>query len=205
MAKPARKTSVTAQNLLAKAPKGSANAASEPRSVAVEAAPAQTAAPKPRFGKGQPAHYCGKPGRSGAPKGSANAIRHGMKGSKLPKGCQYIENRVNSLRRQVEEALITVKGEINFVDAAAVNSILKWERHGLLAAHWLRHQIDKLSPSDRLKFSEAIAKASDNRDKAIRSLGLDRDKANDVLDALYSRALPAPSSNGDDAEDTDNG
>ncbi len=53
------------------------------------------------------------------------------------------------------------------MDAAAINSILKWERHGLLAAHWLRHEADKLSPSDRLRFSEAIAKASDNRDRNI--------------------------------------
>jgi hypothetical protein len=128
---------------------------------------------KPHFGKGQPAHYCGKPGRSGPPKGSANNLRHGMKGSKLPAGCKYIEGRVNNLRRQVEEALIAIKGEINILDAAAVNSILKWERHGLLASHWLRHEIKKLSATDRLKFSEAIAKASDNRDKAIRSLGLD--------------------------------
>ena len=129
--------------------------------------------PAPKFGKGQPAHYCGKPGRSGPPKGSANNLRHGMKGSKLPSGCKYIEYRVNNLRRQCEDALMQVKGEINIVDAAAINSVLKWERHGLLAAHWLRHEINKLSATDRLKFSEAIAKASDNRDKAIRSLGLD--------------------------------
>lgn len=122
-------------------------------------------APKNRF--------CGKPGRSGAPRGNGNALRHGMQGGKLPPGCQYIENRVNALRRQVEAALIAAKREIGIVDAAAVNSILKWERHGLLAAHWLRKEAAKLSPSDRLKFSEAIAKASDARDKAIRSLQLD--------------------------------
>lgn len=143
---------------------------------------------KPVFGKGQPAHYCGKKGRSGAVKGNTNRMRHGLAGGKLPAGCQYIENRVNSLRRQVEAAVIELKGEIGILDAAAVNSILKWERHGLLAAHWLRKEAAKLSPSDRLKFSEAIAKASDARDKAIRSLGLDRDKADDVLVALYKKA-----------------
>jgi hypothetical protein len=112
-----------------------------------------------------------------------------MRGGKLPKGCQYIENRVNALRRQVEEALIAVKGDIGIVDAAAINSILKWERHGLLAAHWLRKEADRLSASDRLRFSEAIAKASDNRDRAIRSLDLDRE-GEDVLDQLYR--LPSP-------------
>lgn len=157
---------------------------------------------KPRFGKNQPAHYCGKPGRSGPKKGSANAMthglcvsrnamRHGMLSSKTPKGCKYIEGRVNNLRRQCEEALITVKGEIGIVDAAAINSVLKWERHGLLAAHWLRHEADKLSATERLKFSEAIAKASDNRDRSIRSLGLDAPPPNPW------DAINVPSGNGE--------
>jgi hypothetical protein len=118
-----------------------------------------------------------------------------MRGGKLPKGCQYIENRVNALRRQVEHALVETKGEIGIVDAAAVNSILKWERHGLLAAHWLRHEAGRLSATERLKFSEAIAKASDARDRAIRSLGLDRNRAENVFDALYARQ-PAPNGDG---------
>lgn len=123
--------------------------------------------------------------------------RFGMYGGKLPKGCTYIENRVNSLRRQVETALVTAKGDIGLVDAAAVNSILKWERHGLLVQHWLRHEVSKLSPIERLKFSEAIAKASDNRDRNIRALGLDRDTEENVLDALYKR-LPLHDAKGDD-------
>lgn len=144
----------------------------------------------------------GKPARKrGAPVGNTNAQRHGMAGGKLPKGMQYVEKRVNSLRRQVEAAIIDVKGEITLVDAANVNSILKWERHGMLAMHWLRKEADKLTPSERLKFSEAIAKASDNRDRAIRALGLDRDKADNVLDALYTRRLPAPGDQAAELED----
>lgn len=154
----------------------------------------------PQAGNGKPAYgpgsgFHGKKGRSGPSKGNQNATRHGMKGSKLPKGLEYIELRVNSLRRQVEEAIIQLKGSIGIVDAAAVNSILKWERHGLLAAHWLRKEADKLSAGDRLRFSEAIAKASDNRDRNIKALGLDRDQAEDVLGQLYgkpTKLLPAP-------------
>lgn len=44
--------------------------------------------------------------------------------------------------------------------------------HGLLAAHWLRHEVEKLTPVERLKFSEQVAKASDNRDRAMRMLNL---------------------------------
>jgi hypothetical protein len=127
----------------------------------------------PKFGKGSGFH--GKKGRSGVYSrvGVDYGMRHGMKAGKLPKGCKYIEIRVNELRRQVEAEVVALKGEINLLDAAAINSIVKWERHGLLAAHWLRHEIGSLSASDRLRFSEAIAKASDARDRNIKLLGLD--------------------------------
>jgi hypothetical protein len=111
-----------------------------------------------------------------------------MRGSKLPEGCLHIEHKVNKLRRQLEDLVLKVKGEINFVDAATINSVLRWERHGALAAHWLRKEIDKLSASDRLRFSEAMAKAGDNRDRNIRMLGLDRDTADYLLNQLYSRS-----------------
>ena len=149
-----------------------------------------------RFGKGQPSHYCGRKGRSGAPKGNTNAVRHGMVGSKLPEGCRYIEHRVNALRRNMEQALLELRGEINIVDAATINSILKWEKHGLLASHWLRHQIDTLSALERLKFSEAIAKASDARDRNIRALGLDvKPDPWAELDALPAVASDVPEDN----------
>src|SRR5207248_10751590 len=90
---------------------------------------------------------------------------------------------IHSFRRNLEDAVMKAKGEVSIIDAAAINSACKWERHGLLAQHWLRHAEDdadgeenkstRLSASDRLKFSEAIAKASDNRDKNLRTLGLD--------------------------------
>jgi hypothetical protein len=136
---------------------------------------------KPRFGKGS---------GSGARYGNTNGLRHGMRGGKLPKGCRYIENRVNALRRQLEAATIAAKGEINIVDAATINSVLRWERHGMLAAHWLRKEADTLSTSDRLRFSEAIAKAGDNRDRNIRLLGLEQ-TSEDLYAAFYcQQALP---------------
>jgi hypothetical protein len=129
------------------------------------AEPAMNATEKGRF--------CGKKGRSGPPRGNDNAARHYLRAGKLPPRLQYVEHRINAFRRHLEEALVTAKGNVGIVDAAAINSACKWERHGLLAQHWLRHEADKLSAGDRLKFSEAIAKASDNRDKNIRQLGLD--------------------------------
>jgi hypothetical protein len=118
-------------------------------------------------------NFCGKKGRSGPPRGNDNAARHYLRAGKLPPKLQYIEHRINAFRRHLEAAVAAAKGEVSIVDAAAINSACKWERHGLLAQHWLRHEAENLSASDRLRFSEAIAKASDNRDKNLRTLGLD--------------------------------
>lgn len=129
--------------------------------------------------------FCGKKGRSGPARGNMNALRHGLKAGKLPSRLQYIEHRINFFRRHLEETVMAIKGEVSITDAASINSAAKWERHGVLAGHWLRTEADKLSASDRLRFSEAIAKASDNRDKNIRALELDVERNPwNVLDAL---------------------
>ena len=129
--------------------------------------------PKPRFGKDQPKHYCGKKGRSGPKAGNTNAIRHGLKAGKLPKNAQYIEHQVNRLRRELEAAVFNVKGEVSLLDAATIQTALKWERHGALALRWLRVQSEKLKPTEALQFSREIARASTERDRALRALGLD--------------------------------
>lgn len=109
----------------------------------------------------------------GPPKGSTNAIRHGMMTSKLPKKLEWVEKKANAFRRRLEAAVEEAKGDITLTDAATINTAVKWERHAMLAQAWLREQEATLSASDRLRFSEAIAKASDNRDRNIRQLGLD--------------------------------
>ena len=111
-----------------------------------------------------------KPG--GQPNNRSN-LRHGLYGSKLPAGCHYIENRCNRLRRQVEDELLATQGNISLTDAAAINSVLQWEKHLALASHYLRLEDSNLSVAEKLKFSEAVAKASDARDKALLRLGLD--------------------------------
>jgi hypothetical protein len=142
-----------------------------------------------------------KPRRGGPSKGSQNNFRHGMKAGKLPKELAYVENRINSFRRQLEEALMTAKGAIGITDAATINTACKHERHGALALHYLRHA--ELSPSDVLRFSAEAAKASNSRDKCIRALNLDRDSHSDLIQALYGppKALPAPATNGDNGNE----
>ena len=131
-------------------------------------------ASKPRFGKGQPSHYCGKPGQSGAPKGNRNALRHGLKCGKCPPDAMYIEHQVNSLRRQLEDAVLAQHGEVSLVHAGIIQTSCKWEKHGALATRWLRLKGDQLKPTEVLQFSREIARASSERDKAIAALDLNR-------------------------------
>ncbi len=109
----------------------------------------------------------------GAQPGNSNSIRHGLLSGKLPKGCQYVENRMNAFRRQLEGELISIKGQVSIIDAASINTAVKWERHGMLAQRWLRLECEDLKPADKLSFSREIAKASTERDKALAQLDLD--------------------------------
>ena len=93
-----------------------------------------------------------EPAKVGAQKGNRNGLRHGLTAGKLPKGCQYLENQLNGFRRTLEDIVLSVKGEISLPDAASIQTALKWERHG----------------------------ASTERDKALNSIGLDRDRIRDA-------------------------
>lgn len=126
--------------------------------------------------------------RSQAGKGNRNALRHGLKAGALPAGCKHVEHQCNALRRQLEDAVIAIRGEISLVDAANIQTAIKWERHGALALRWLRVKGSGLKPMETLQFSREIAKASTERDKALAALRLDRDSAKDLLmDKLYQK------------------
>lgn len=114
------------------------------------------------------------------------AHRHGLRSGVLPKELNYISISMNVFRRHLEDELVRLKGSIDVYDAATVQTVIRWERHACVAQRWLTKEFKKLSPIERLKFSEAIAKASSERDKAIERLQLPRDKAQNALDALYT-------------------
>jgi len=158
--------------------------------------PAKPAA-NPVFGKGQPKHFCGKKGRSGPPRNNHNGMRHGLRAGKLPRDAKHIEWQINRLRRELEAAVMEVKGEVTLLDAASIQTAIKWERHGALALRWLRIEGDKLKPVERLQFSREIARASTERDKALAALKLG-DQRDNVLDALYSRPTTPTTGNGDE-------
>jgi len=138
--------------------------------------------------------------RGGAPKGSCNHIRHGLTAGKLPKDAKYIEWQMNSLRRQLEAAVLESKGAVDLVDAASIQTAVKWEWHGALCLRWLRLEGNALKPAERLNFSREIARASAERDKAIAALSLSKESRPPWL------ALPAPSNgNGQEQEEQPEG
>lgn len=124
-----------------------------------------------------------------APPKNRNASRHGLRSAALPKGASYVARATNELRRAVEDAVIVAKGEVNILDAAAIQTLLRHERHAMLCQRWLRREHDKMTLAERLKFSAEIGRASAERDKALRSLGIDATGTNDVLTQAYRTPL----------------
>jgi hypothetical protein len=150
--------------------------------------------------------FCGKPGRSGAPRGNSYATKHGLRSAgiktgMMPKGARYIQHRINALRRELEAAVVAAKGEVSLVDAATIQTAVKYEAHGCLAQRWLRLNEGEMKPLERLQFSREIANASSQRDKAIAALELGRNKQFPWLEEAASDAdVDEPTDNTADSE-----
>jgi hypothetical protein len=111
-------------------------------------------------------------GRPGGQRNNRNCLRHGLRSGKLPDDCEYIEWSLNAIRRRLEDAVLAARGEVGLLDAANIQTCIRWERHSALAQRWLRIKGGELAPMEQLKFSREIAKASTERDKALAALGL---------------------------------
>ncbi|MCA9248392.1 MAG: hypothetical protein KDA42_14800 [Planctomycetales bacterium] len=136
-----------------------------------------------------------------APIENKNAIRHGLTTGKLPAGCGYVERLTNQLRRALESAVLDIAGEIGLFAAATINTACRWERHALLAQRWLRRGKD-LTPADKLAFSRDVARASAERDKCIKALGLDHQDERDAWSVLDAVGVPPTAdAAGDDSTD----
>jgi hypothetical protein len=92
------------------------------------------------------------------------------------------------LHAALEDAVLTRRNEVDLHDAAVIQTAVRWERHALLCQRWLRHADGTLTADQRLAFSREIARASAERDKCIRLLGLDRRDAATITASLYAAA-----------------
>ena len=132
---------------------------------------------------------------AGAPKGNKNRILHGLSGSGFPPGCEHDARIVRQFARSVRKAVVEAKGELSLVDAATVNTAYRWERHARLAAAWLRKEFATLTLDQRLSFSREVARASTERDKALKELAIDSKSRLDpwsVLDLDSAHAADPP-------------
>ena len=135
----------------------------------------------------------------GAPRGNSNAFRHGMRGSNLPHGCEYIAKAIRYFRRQLEQAVFEVRGEVTLLDAASINTAFRYERLAQLAQRWLAVNSEEMSYTEKLACAREAARASAERDKAIAMLKLDeRQQSSDPFTTLLIMppvAPPEPSAN----------
>lgn len=106
----------------------------------------------------------------------------------LPPSLARVERAAFAFRRALEGAVVLAHGDIDFLQAALIQSASRWERHAGLALRWLRDNHEKLDPAERLSYSREVAKASSERDKAIAQLRL---SAADRKTLLADISVPA--------------
>jgi len=120
-------------------------------------------------------------------------VKHGLTaGRLLPKGCGWIillsrrfqHSLVAAVKRQrAEIGQDPDDVELTLWELAAIQTCVRWERHAVLSQRWMRVH-DDLKPMELLHFSREVCRASNERDKCMRSLGLDAGLA-DTYAGLY--------------------
>ncbi len=121
----------------------------------------------------------------GAPKGNTNRAIHGLRGSRLPRGCGYIAKEVSKFRRSLEAAVSKRNREaIDLVTAAKIDAAARWHTHALLASRWLRREGEGTDAAEQLRFSRAAAVAAAKRNRIVAELV----PKQDPLATLYSRS-----------------
>ena len=126
----------------------------------------------------------------GGPLNNRNAETHGIHSwliiGKLPKGASYVRRVINRMKTELQAAVVEVKGELTVPDAALCQSAARHEGVVLLATRWLRERGNDMSDSDRLAYMRQISTGTDNRDRAIKALGLRQSKQTGFLSAAWS-------------------
>lgn len=89
-------------------------------------------------------------------------------------------------RRSLEQMTMQAKGSVDIVDAHHIDTASSAQVHCSIMQWLLRERLDKMATSDIARCSEQIVKAKAIRDKSVMQLGLDREEALDVIDALYT-------------------
>jgi hypothetical protein len=118
--------------------------------------------------------------------GNLNAIRTGRHSKalvtgKYPKGLTYVRKQLLALARALEAALMDSKGRVDIQDQFTIRTVCRCEAHARLCQHVLNSEWATLTVDQKQSLSRDIAKASIDRDKALRALEL---TVNGKVDAL---------------------
>jgi len=121
-------------------------------------------------------------------------VKHGLTaGRLLPKGCGWIILMSRRFQRALVAAAKRQRAEIGqdpddvelpVWDLGVIQTCVRWERHAMLSQRWLRQNGENMKPMELLHFSREVCRASNERDKCMRSLGLDAGLA-DTYAGLY--------------------
>ena len=151
----------------------------------------------------------GQPGNKGntLPKlANGNAKKHGIYSlGKLPAGASYVRKIIGKFRSELEKAVLDKHGEIDVMRSATIQTACRHEQVALLAGRWLRNHIGEMTHAERLTYLKTVADASERRDKAIKSLEIEK-STHDPWAEIYnvkSDALNGPESPGDGLNDTE--
>jgi hypothetical protein len=129
--------------------------------------------------------------KRGAQVGNANAVKHGARGFPRrftgPAGSDYRRKLLGQLLERVEAEALAAKGEITVTTAGLIQSVATHEWRRALLHLWVSGEGSQMKPETRLAYLEAIGRASDARDRALKLLDLDAGDSPLDLAALKAR------------------
>ncbi len=145
--------------------------------------------------------------RPGAQPANRNALRFGLRTSRLPAGCGHVANATNALRLALEDAVTAQHGAISVYRAALIQSAVRHETRAMLLARRLRlsetsrapgesvpssgsqsskpAQSGGLDVQDYLAILRDISSATDSRDRCLERLKLDQEPRQTLVAQLY--------------------
>lgn len=131
------------------------------------------------------------------PKGyTLNRLRHGARLSRLslgnlPKPLRRVSSEARQYRRDLEEIVIAVKGEVSPIDAHHIDAAAGYQLHGAIVRWLLLHRLDTMTTAEVIKSSEAMARARVQRNACLSLLALDADTDSRSFTLMYP-ALDVP-------------
>jgi hypothetical protein len=145
------------------------------------------------------------PARPPVPKHAFNNLRTGAKLvtlslGELPAKMVRVTRYCRTYRRQLQQAVIDVYGEVDETVAHYVDEACAWEQHRQVCRWLLRTRLPEMKVADVRECSKAMAYAVSQRNQAVRHLGLDSKAGDNVLDVLYSPPDDSAKDNGDGSD-----